>query len=49
MPCSEELSEPKDEGAVTLGIALLLLPLMVLAPFPSEIMAALAEISQASF
>ena len=50
MPCAEELSEPSDEGgAVTAGIGLLTLPLLVLAPYPIELMLAFEQLGQASF
>ena len=50
MPCAEELSEPSDEGgAVTAGIGMLTLPLLVLAPYPIELMLAFEQLGQASF
>eukprot|EP00955_Chlamydomonas_euryale_P110165 365983-Chlamydomonas_euryale.AAC.28 len=49
LPCQEELGEPKDDSAVTAGIAMLLLPLLVLAPFPSELLVALDQIGNATF
>jgi membrane-associated protease RseP (regulator of RpoE activity) len=41
LPCEDELSVPKDEGARRLGAALLGLPLLMLLPFPVELAVAL--------
>ena len=50
LPCREELSEPSDEkGTVTAAGALLALPLLVLAPFPIELMMAVNELGKATF
>ena len=50
LPCSEELSEPSDEkGTVTAAGALLALPLLVLAPYPIELMMAISELGNATF
>lgn len=49
LPCSEELGEPKDEAAITAGLAMLFLPLLVLAPFPTELMLAVEELGNAGF
>jgi membrane-associated protease RseP (regulator of RpoE activity) len=48
MPCQEEISKPKDEAAVTLGLGLLLLPLLILAPFPTSLFASMDQLSATS-
>ncbi len=50
-PCYEELSEPGEEGSaeVTSGLALLGLPLLVLAPYPLELVLAFDQLGSASF
>lgn len=48
MPCEEEISKPKDESAVTLGLGLLLLPLLILAPYPTALLTSLDQISSSS-
>eukprot|EP00195_Chlamydomonas_chlamydogama_P008095 CAMPEP_0202901442 /NCGR_PEP_ID=MMETSP1392-20130828/14253_1 /ASSEMBLY_ACC=CAM_ASM_000868 /TAXON_ID=225041 /ORGANISM="Chlamydomonas chlamydogama, Strain SAG 11-48b" /LENGTH=475 /DNA_ID=CAMNT_0049587999 /DNA_START=68 /DNA_END=1495 /DNA_ORIENTATION=+ len=45
LPCSEELGAPKDDKAITAGLALLALPLLVLAPYPIELVLAMQEMS----
>lgn len=47
-PCSEEFSEPGDQSQITLGAGLLLLPLLVLVPFPFELAEALSEMGNPS-
>lgn len=44
LPCSEEVSAPKDAGLRAAGLALLALPLLVLLPYPVDLMAALAQL-----
>ena len=48
MPCQEEISTPKDESAVTLGLGLLLLPLLILAPYPTGLLASIDQLSSTS-
>ncbi|KAG1675957.1 hypothetical protein FOA52_014201 [Chlamydomonas sp. UWO 241] len=49
LPCAEELGEPTDETSVTTGLAMLFLPLLVLAPYPIELFLAMEEVGSATF
>ena len=44
LPCKEELSEPKDQALVNQGIAMLALPLLVLLPYPVQLIRAFVEL-----
>lgn len=43
LPCQEELSEPTDKSTKRTATALLLLPLLVLLPYPVELLVALKD------
>jgi hypothetical protein len=44
LPCQEELSAPQDAGAKNTALALLLLPLLVLLPYPVELLVAIQDL-----
>lgn len=44
LPCEDEISEPQDSKDRWMGIALLLLPLLVLLPFPVELAVAIQNL-----
>lgn len=43
LPCQEELSAPQDAGTKNTAVALLLLPLLVLLPYPVELLVAIKD------
>ena len=47
LPCLEELGKPRDEKAITAGVALLALPLLVLTPYPAELVLAFEQLTRA--
>lgn len=44
LPCQEELSQPTDQTARNIGFALLGLPLLVLLPYPIELLLAAQQL-----
>lgn len=44
LPCQEELSAPQDASTKNTAIALLLMPLLVLLPYPVELLLALKDL-----
>lgn len=44
LPCQEELSAPQDPSTKNTATALLLLPLLVLLPYPVELLVAIQDL-----
>lgn len=44
LPCQEELSAPQDDATKKTAYALLLLPLLVLLPYPVELLVAMQDL-----
>ncbi|KAF5840238.1 hypothetical protein DUNSADRAFT_17341 [Dunaliella salina] len=49
LPCRQEITDPRDEAAIQRGLVMLGLPLLVLLPYPAELIRAFQDLANPAF
>lgn len=49
LPCRQEITDPRDESAIQRGLVMLGLPLLILLPYPAELIRAAQDLANPAF